>query len=312
MRRSGSLRYAFVATVAAVTLVGCGSLPPPEGTTAPPAAPETTAAPEPTSEAPEPSPSGSETESPSPSDSSAQPTSEPTSGPTSEPTPTPARPAGPDCRKLKCIALTWDDGPFPEETGTLVKTLRRYEVKGTFFMLGQNVKAYPDSVKDIAATGSELANHSWSHASLPGLSNEGMRRELRRTDDAIEEVAGVRPTLMRPPYGAGNKRLDRVTRDLGLAEIYWDVDTLDWKYRDTGRLVDYVLENAERNQVVLMHDIHFSTVRAAPQIIRGLKQRGYTLVTVSELYPKLRPGGRYPVFGGRGYAKKSDYLPKRG
>jgi peptidoglycan-N-acetylglucosamine deacetylase len=246
------------------------------------------------------------------------PANSPTSPPesTSEPTPTPTptlqpKPAGPNCAKLKCIALTYDDGPFPEETGALIKTLRREQVKVTFFMLGQNVKQYPEVVREIAATGSELANHSWSHASLPGLGNSGIRRELKRTNDAIAEVTGVRPTLMRPPYGANNRRVDRVSRELGLAEIYWDVDTLDWKNRDTDRLIDYVLDNAARDQVVLMHDIHSSTVAAAPSIIEGLKEAGYTLVTVSELYPKLRPGGRYPEFGGRGFAQKSDYLPKR-
>lgn len=242
--------------------------------------------------------------------STPEPTTSPTPSPTKSPTPTPTpRPAGPNCAKLKCIALTYDDGPFPEEAGALVATLRKYKVKATFFMLGENVDKYPDTVKDIAATGSELANHSWSHPSLPKLSNSGMRGELKRTNDAIQKVAGVRPTLMRPPYGENNKRLNQVCRELGLAEIYWDVDTLDWQNKDTDLLITMVLESAARNQVVLMHDIHPTTVAAAPQIIEGLKDAGYTMVTVSELYPKLRPGGHYPEWQGRGYAKKSDYPP---
>jgi peptidoglycan-N-acetylglucosamine deacetylase len=183
-------------------------------------------------------------------------------------------------------------------------------VKATFFMLGSNVERYPEVVKEIQATGSELANHSWNHPSLPGLSKTGMRKQLKRTNNAIEKVAGVKVTLMRPPYGANNERLDLVAKELGMAEIYWDVDTLDWQNQDSDQLIDYVLSNAGRDQVVLMHDIHPSTVDAAPAIFRGLKKRGYTLVTVSELYPKLRPGGHYPLFQGRGYAKKADY-PKR-
>ena len=277
--------------LSAVLLIGCGRIP--TDITSPPAVSgtETTTVPEP--------PSATATTSPEPS---------PT--PTKSPTPAP-RPAGPNCAKLKCIALTYDDGPFPDEAGALVKTLRRYKVKATFFMLGQNVENYPDTVKDIAATGSELANHSWSHTSLPTLGNSGMRRELKRTNDAIAEVTGIQPTLMRPPYGANNKRLDQVCREVGLAEIYWDVDTLDWQNKDTDQLIDTVLDNAARNQVVLMHDIHPSTVAAAPQIIKGLKEEGYTLVTVSELYPTLRPGGHYPEWQGRGYAKKSDYPPRK-
>lgn len=205
--------------------------------------------------------------------------------------------------------MTYDDGPFPD-TSRLVATLRKEKVKATFFMLGQNVEEYPEEVKEIQAAGSELANHSWSHPSLPGLGNSGIRSQLRRTNDAIEKVTGVKPTLMRPPYGANNRRLDEVSRELGLAEIYWDVDTLDWKNKDADGLIDNVLGSAARDNVVLMHDIHSSTVDAAPAIIRGLKKKGYTLVTVSELYPKLRPGGHYPEFNGRGFAKKTD-LPKR-
>ena len=90
--------------------------------------------------------------------------------PTAEPPTDPApRPAGPDCAKLKCIALTYDDGPFPDQAAALATTLRQYKVKATFFMLGQNAENYPDAVKAIAATGSEVANHSWSHANLSRL-----------------------------------------------------------------------------------------------------------------------------------------------
>jgi peptidoglycan-N-acetylglucosamine deacetylase len=210
---------------------------------------------------------------------------------------------------VKCIALTYDDGPFPD-TSRLARIMRREKVKATFFMLGENVQRYPEAVKDVQATGSELANHSWNHPSLPGLSNSGMRSQLNRTSQEIEKVSGLKVSLMRPPYGANNQRLDQVSKKLGLAEIFWTVDTLDWKYQDTDRLVDYVLDNAGRDDVVLMHDIHESTVDGARAIFRGLKKRGYTLVTVSELYPKLRPGGHYPLYQGRGFAKKSDY-PKR-
>ena len=152
--------------------------------------------------------------------------------------------------------------------------MQREKVKATFFMLGENVERYPDAVRDVQATGSELANHSWNHPSLPGLSNSGMRSQLKRTSEEIEKVTRVRVTLMRPPYGANNQRLDQVTKKLGLAEIFWNVDTLDWKYQDTDRLVDYVLSNAGRDEVVLMHDIHESTVDGAQAIFRGLKKRG--------------------------------------
>lgn len=279
----------MIGAVTALTLGACGAVPPQQ-----------------------PSAGGSPTtELPSPSTviPSETPSSSPSQPATPTPTPTPTEPAGPNCKKLKCIALTYDDGPA-EYTSTLAETITKEKVKATFFMLGENVERFPDAVKDVQATGSELANHSWNHPSLPKLGNSGMRSQLNRTSKAIEKAAGVKVTLMRPPYGENNQRLDDVARDLGLAEIYWNVDTLDWQYKDTDRLIDYVLGNAARDQVVLMHDIHQSTVRAAPAIYRGLKKKGFTMVTVSELFPTLRPGGHYPVYQGRGYAKKSDY-PKR-
>ncbi len=279
--------------VAAAVLAACGVVPPSPGgpTGGPP------------SDLPSPTTVIPDTPSPGPDSPSPD-------VPTPTPTPTkPPEPVGPNCNKLKCIALTYDDGPFPY-TSRLASIMREQKVKATFFMLGENVVQYPQAVKDVQATGSELANHSWSHPSLPGLGNSAMRSQLHRTNQAIEKAAGVKVTLMRPPYGANNKRLDVVSRDLGLAEIYWNVDTLDWQYKDTDRLVDYVLENASRDQVILMHDIHESTVDGAEAIFKGLKKQGFTLVTVSELYPKARPGGHYPLYQGRGFAKKSDY-PKR-
>lgn len=290
-----ALRVLIVSAGLSLALASCGTVPPsidsqpPVGTDVTPAVPD-----------------GSETASAEPSDPSAPP--EPAPSPTPTPKPTPK---GPDCQKLKCIALTYDDGPFPDEAAQLAQTLRKQRVKVTFFMLGENVQRYPEAVKDLASTGSELANHSWNHPSLPGLGTDGMTSQLERTNDAIEKVTGVRPTLMRPPYGSTNRRLDRVAQQLDLAEIFWNVDTVDWKNRNADRLIDYVLDGAARDQVVLMHDIHSSTVAAAPAIIRGLKADGYTLVTVSELYPKLRPGGHYPKFAGKGLARERDYRLKR-
>ena len=288
-RRNSNCMAAVIAAVAVLALAACGAMPPSQtgqtGTT------PGTDLPSPTTVVP------SETAKPSP---------EPTT-PTPKPTPSkPPQPAGPNCAKLKCIALTYDDGPA-DYTSRLAGILRQEKVKATFFMLGENVQRYPQAVKDVQATGSELANHSWNHPDLSRLSNSGMRSQLERANDEIEEVAGTKVTLMRPPYGANNHRLDAVARELGLAEIYWNVDTEDWKYKDTDRLIEYMSDAAARDEVVLMHDIHESTVDAASAVFKGLKKRGFTMVTVSELYPKLRPGGHYPLYQGRGFAKKSDY-----
>ncbi len=213
---------------------------------------------------------------------------------------------------MKCIALTYDDGPFPDEAGALVETLRQYKVKATFFMLGQNVENYPDTVKDIAATGSELANHSWSHASLPTLGNSGMRRELKRTNDAIAEVTGVQPTLMRPPYGANNKRLDKVCREARPRR-----DLLGCRHARLAeprhRTADHnVLDNAARNQVVLMHDIHPTHGGGGSADHRGPEGGGlHTGDRLRALSPSSGPAATTPNGRDVDIAKKSDYPPRK-
>ncbi|MDN5762944.1 MAG: polysaccharide deacetylase family protein, partial [Microlunatus sp.] len=270
-------------TMVAVSLsvvVACGRIPPAE-TTAP-------------------APSGSSTRSTpaSPSVTTSPPaTSAKPVEPRTSPTPQPS-PEAVDCRQAKCIALTYDDGPDPTLTPKLLSALNKRDAKATFFVLGQLVHAHPEVVKQIQASGSEIGNHSWDHSSLPQLSDAGVKSQLKRTNAAIESATGDRPQLARPPYGANTKRTDRIHRQQRLSEIFWDVDTLDWRYANTDRLVRYVLANAGRNKIILMHDIHQSTVAAAPAIIKGLQAKGYTLATVSDIYPKLRPGGHYPEFQG--------------
>ncbi|GAB3755601.1 polysaccharide deacetylase family protein [Microlunatus parietis] len=199
-----------------------------------------------------------------------------------------------DCKKLKCIALTYDDGPNPRTTGKLIKILKKHKVRATFFQLGQLARRHPKLVRKIHRAGSEVANHSWDHDSLNRKSVKGAYRDLKRASAAIEKGCRCRVRLMRPPYGATDRGVTKAARKAGLAEILWDVDTLDWSSRNARKIKRKVLRGAARNRIVLMHDIHRSTIAAQEGIIRGLKKRGYTLVTVSELLGKPKPGKRYP------------------
>ncbi|KUO02947.1 hypothetical protein AQJ67_20035 [Streptomyces caeruleatus] len=190
-----------------------------------------------------------------------------------------------DCKKAKCIALTFDDGPAMPETSTLLTYLARYKARATFFTVGQNVAAHPDLVRAASRAGMEIGNHSYSHPDLTKLTPEQVASQLNRTSAAIEAATtGRTPTLFRPPYGAINATVRGATR---LSPVLWDVDTEDWKYRDADKVARTVIDKARRNDVVLMHDIHPTSVAAIPRILRTLTARGYHFVTVSHLRATL-------------------------
>ncbi|MEV0346674.1 polysaccharide deacetylase family protein [Nonomuraea sp. NPDC050680] len=197
-----------------------------------------------------------------------------------------------DCRHLKCVALTFDDGPG-DYTGKLLDLLSARKVRATFFVVGQMVAARGGAqlVRRIVAEGHELGNHTWNHPPLTGLTDQGLRFQLKHTNDLVERVTGVRMRVMRPPYGATNRRVAAEARRLGLAQILWSVDTLDWQ----DRVPALVARRAGRSAVgsiVLMHDIHRSTVQAVPALLDLLAKKGCTPVTISELYGRTPAPGR--------------------
>ncbi|MFJ4974678.1 polysaccharide deacetylase family protein [Streptomyces coeruleorubidus] len=189
-----------------------------------------------------------------------------------------------DCSKVKCIALTFDDGPAAPETGTLLKHLAQHKARATFFVVGQNVAAHPDIVRAEMKSGHEIANHSWNHPVLTNLTPAQVRSQLERTDAAIKAATGKEPALFRPPYGAID---DEVKASTTLSPVLWDVDTLDWKTHDPAKVARTVISQAEPNDVVLIHDIHPTSVAAVPEILRTLTARGYHFVTVSHLRATL-------------------------
>lgn len=198
----------------------------------------------------------------------------------------------PDCDIKRCVALTYDDGPgLP--TPRLLDILARYRAPATFFLVGEMVKWRPSTARRTARAGHEVGVHTWDHTDLTTLSERQITSQLKRTLDIIRRVTGVRATLMRPPYGSTNRVVRRVARRLGLAEILWDVDTLDWRDRNATVVASRAIRNAHRNSIILMHDIRPTTVDAAARIIRGLRHRGFTLVTVTELLGRTTPGVSY-------------------
>ncbi|MER7154739.1 polysaccharide deacetylase family protein [Streptomyces lydicus] len=199
--------------------------------------------------------------------------------------------AGPevDCRKAKCVALTFDAGPS-ENTDRLLDILKKEQVHATFFMLGKNhVDKRPAEVKRIDAEGHELANHTWSHQILTEIAPAEAKRELSRLQDAVHRITGKTPRLMRPPQGRTDGEISRISKELGLAQVLWSVTAKDYQTNDSALITKRVLEQTERDGIILLHDIYQGTVPAVPGILKELKKRGYTVVTVSQLLSPAKP-----------------------
>ncbi|WP_205718354.1 polysaccharide deacetylase family protein [Actinomadura sp. WMMA1423] len=205
----------------------------------------------------------------------------------------PPKPPPPDCARLRCVALTFDDGPAAS-TAELLDTLAARKVRATFFIVGENAAKHPDLVRREHEGGHEIADHSYTHADLGRASEKKITDELTRTQEAIRRASGVVPVLLRPPYGSTSERLKKITRRMGLAQVLWTVDPLDWEHRDTAYVERRVLKAVRPGYIVLMHDIHPTSVKAVPKIIDRLAAEGYVFVTVSELFGgRPAPGEEY-------------------
>lgn len=189
----------------------------------------------------------------------------------------------------KVIALTFDDGPDTKEshpTKRILDVLDKYGIKATFFLQGEAVEHWmPErnhpTLKRMAESGHEIATHTYSHPDLNTLTTEAIQEEVKKSCDVIEKVTGVRPTLIRPPYGNAN---DTVKAAIDMPMILWDVDTMDWDHKDPEQTIQRILDGAEGGSIILMHDIWSATADAMEQGLERLIEEGYTMVTVSELF----------------------------
>ncbi|MFN2474833.1 MAG: polysaccharide deacetylase family protein [Chthoniobacterales bacterium] len=188
------------------------------------------------------------------------------------------------------IAMTFDDGPSAKLTPKLLDLLAAHHMKVTFFVVGQCVAENPEIVKRALREGHEIANHSWSHPNLGKMSDDAVRHELQKTDDAIKAATGVRPTLMRPPYGSLTARQKNWIHDeFGYRIIIWDVDPLDWKRPGPSVVRERILRETHPGSIILAHDIHPPTIEAMPSTFDELEAKGFKFVTVSELLSMSKP-----------------------
>ena len=188
------------------------------------------------------------------------------------------------------IALTFDDGPNATLTPKLLDLLAARHLKATFFVIGQNAADHPDVLRRAVREGHEIGNHSWSHPNLGKMSDEAVRRELQKTEEAIVAAIGKKPTLMRPPYGSITANQKRwIHNEFGYRIILWDVDPLDWKRPGPSVVTARILKETKAGSIVLSHDIHPPTIEAMPATFDQLMKKGFKSVTVTELLGMATP-----------------------
>ena len=183
-------------------------------------------------------------------------------------------------KKRPMLALTFDDGPG-EYTDELLNCLEENNARATFFMLGQNVELYPDTVKRMQEIGCEIGSHSWDHLDLMTLDENGIAEEFSKTDEALIKACGQPASVARAPYGSADQHVyDIVQKPF----FMWSLDTLDWQLMDAQADYDAVMNgDLTDGSIILMHDIHEPSVQAALKLIPDLVAKGYKLVTVSEM-----------------------------
>ena len=183
----------------------------------------------------------------------------------------------------KLVSLSFDAAWGNKDTQDLIDILKKYDVKVTFFVVGEWVDKYPESVKALSDAGHEIMNHSDTHPHMPKLSKEQMCQEINSCNDKIEKITGRKPTLFRAPYGDHDNALIDTLSELNMYCIQWDVDSLDWKDYTADKISSRVIERVRPGSICLFHNAALHTPEALPTIIEGLQKEGYKFVPISKL-----------------------------
>ena len=195
------------------------------------------------------------------------------------------------------VALTFDDGPT-RYTEYILDILERHGARATFCVLGNLVERREDTVRRAVELGNEVIGHSWNHANFTILSPDAIKRQIQDTSAAIEAATGVTPPpIFRAPYGNLNARVRNVAAELGYSMLNWTVDTEDWRHRDATIIYQRTMDRVIEGSIILLHDIRYPTKEAVELLVPSLIERGFQLVTVSELieyvYGGLEPGREF-------------------
>lgn len=192
-------------------------------------------------------------------------------------------------RDEKLIALTFDDGPHPKETNEVLDILDKYNVKGTFFVVGKHANWYSDPLIRAAKEGHEIGNHTFNHPDITSLNTDDIKKEIKDCEDTLVKLTGKKPTLFRPPYGSYKQdKLGKIANECGYKIILWTtIDAKDWKNPPSSQISHTITTNVQNGDIILLHDYGTkNTVKALDIIIPTMMEKGYKFVTVSELINK--------------------------
>lgn len=194
----------------------------------------------------------------------------------------------------KVVALTFDDGPNPPYTLQLLDILAKYDVKATFFLIGQNAGNYPEVAKAIVQRGHQIGSHTYTHSDLLKLDETQIVTEMAKSAEVIENATGTRPKLLRPPHGFRDPMVLQLAKQQKLAIVQWSVMAEDWKKPGIEIITSRILNKVGNGSIVLLHDgdgiiggDRSQTVAATEIIIRSLRQQGFRFVTVEELLNRM-------------------------
>ncbi|SDT39001.1 polysaccharide deacetylase family sporulation protein PdaB [Paenibacillaceae bacterium GAS479] len=185
----------------------------------------------------------------------------------------------------KMVALTFDDGPDNQTTPAILDSLDKHKVKGSFFFIGKQVKQYPDVVKRAYENGHLVLSHSYNHVDLTKKNSDQIHSELKETEDAIKEIIGKTPAMLRTPYGETDDKVVSAAKQDGYSIVLWSIDTLDWSQKEKDNIVNNVVSNVRNGDIILMHSTkeQSETVKALPYIIEALQKDGYKIVDLETL-----------------------------
>lgn len=186
----------------------------------------------------------------------------------------------------KVVSISFDAAWGNEQTPNLLATLEKYNVKTTFFLVGQWVQKYPESVKAIADAGHDIGNHSSTHCHMPAQNNEKILAEIQDCNKMVQDITGKAPTLFRPPYGDYNNPVVSAVNSLDMYCVQWNIDSLDWKDLTPDQMCARIKKGLCPGSIILLHNGAKYTPEALPQIIECIRDEGYEIVPISEILLK--------------------------
>ncbi len=185
-------------------------------------------------------------------------------------------------KDAKRMAITFDDGPYLL-TAKYIEVLQAYDVPATFFLIGVQVEKYPDEAKMIIDSGYEIGVHSYGHKQLTRMSANSMENDFEKSLAAIRNITETDIRFFRPPFGNFNDSVIQAAKNHNLTTILWCVDPRDWQRDDPNQIARHVIEKTDNGAILLLHEGREGTLEALPQIIEGLWEKGFEIVSLSEL-----------------------------